>query len=147
MKMMISMSKLTHKFSPEKQDLIIQTLRGGNYRACAAKVAGISEKTLSFWMNSKDKKYQQFQKKVLETEAEVEAFAVRKIIESGEKDARWYAWWLERKFKRWNQSVHRWEIQVLQKQLKDLKNVVNSLSEAEQTVEPVEEEGPEPPDR
>ena len=138
------MSKLTHKFCPEIQDKVIEVLLQGNFRTTAAKCAGITEKTLSQWMNSKEKKYHEFQKRVIEAEALVENKAVKEILIAGGKDAKWYAWWLERKFKRWNSSVHRWEIQVLQKQLKDLKNVVHSLSISEPANQVFDEEGGEP---
>jgi hypothetical protein len=119
------------KFTPEVQAKILNCIRGGNFRTTAAKIAGITDKTFSLWMHSTDKKFADFQKAVIEAEAQVEAACVTKLIESGEKNATWYAWWLERKFKRWNSSVHRWELQLLQKQLKELKNVIRSLTQNE----------------
>lgn len=135
MRLMLTRTMSTNrnvKFTPEVQQKIIDCIKGGNFRVTAAKVAGITEKTLSIWMNNSDKKYADFQKKVIEAEAQVESVVVSKLIDAGEKDARWYAWWLERKFKRWNSAVHRWELQLLQKQLKELKNVINTLSQASQ---------------
>ena len=117
------------KFTPATCAKIIHVIKQGNFRLVAAQVAGINRKTLTAWMKSPDPKFKSFQDAVIQAEAEVEAEAIGKLTEIGhDKDPRWLAWWLERKFKRWNSAVHRWELQLLQKQLKELKNVIVKLS-------------------
>lgn len=116
------------KFTPEVCKAVIDCILQGNFRQTAAQVAGITPKTLSLWMRSSDKKYLQFQKDVINAEAQVEANSVEAIRAYGfDKDPKFLCWWLERKFKRWNSAVHRWELQLLQKQLKELKNVIGQL--------------------
>lgn len=119
-----------YKFTPETCKKVIECILQGNFRQTAAQVAGITPKTLSQWMRSPDKRYAQFQKDVIAAEAEVEARSVHAIRAYGfDKDPKFLCWWLERKFKRWNSAVHRWELQLLQKQLKELKNVISQLSQ------------------
>lgn len=123
--------KGTWRFNQDIQDRIIEVISQGNYRAAAAKAVNISEKTLSCWLNSPEKKYQELQKRVVEEEAQIEIRAVNAICEAGDKDAKWWCWFLERKFpKRWGNAVHRWEMQILQRQVKELKNAVKSLAQA-----------------
>ncbi len=124
------MASKPSKFTPEVAEKIVEIVRAGNFRVTAARSVGISEKTLSTWMRSTDKRYAQLQKDVIEAEAEAEARSVAAIRAYGfDKDPKFLCWWLERKFKRWNSAVHRWELQLLQRQLKELKNVIQQLSQ------------------
>ena len=123
-------SKGFSKFNPTTCTKIIECIRQGNFRVTAAQIAGITPKTFSVWMRSTDAKFAKFQKDVINAEAEVEACSVAAIRAYGiDKDPKFLCWWLERKFKRWNSAVHRWELQLLQKQLKELKNVIGKLSQ------------------
>lgn len=134
-------AKIGYRFCPEICDRIVEVLSQGNYRTAAAKAVNISDKTLSQWLNLPDKKYAEFQKRVSEAEAQIEIRAVKAITESGDKDAKWWCWYLERKFpKRWNTGLHRWEMQILQKQVKDLRHAIQSLTKnAEGNQDPTEE--------
>ena len=116
------------KFSIDTQTVILNSLRKGNFRITACKEANISQALLSQWMRNPKEEFREFAKKVIEVEAQVESRAVNKILEAGDKDAKWYAWYLERRHKHWNGAVHRWELQVLQKQLKQLKGIIDELS-------------------
>jgi hypothetical protein len=106
---------------------IITSLRAGNYRCTASKVAGISFRTFKVWF----KKYPAFAQQVLLAEAHAEDMAVKRITDYDDhKDLKYLCWWLERKCAdRWNSGVYRWEFQVLQKQLKELKNVIRELTQ------------------
>lgn len=121
-----------NKFTPETQDKLLAAIRGGNFRVVACQLAGITNKTLYEWLKNPKPEYQEFHKKLIEAEAGVEAYCVSQLINAGEKDPKWYAWYLERKFKRWNTAVHRWEINILQKQLKELRHVINELCQDDQ---------------
>ena len=117
------------KFTPETCERIVRCIGNGNFRCTAATMAGVSQQSMSTWMNSDDRRYADFQRAVLQAEAEVEARAVGHIVDAGfNVDPKWLTWWLERKFRRWNSAVHRWELQVVQKQLKELRNVVAELA-------------------
>ena len=121
--------------------IIFNSLRRGNFRNTAAREAGISPKTFSVWMHRKEPKYQEFAQQVIEIEANVESYCVNKLIEAGDKDAKWYAWWLERKCKHWNISVHRWEFNIVQKQLKQLRNFIDDLFKDNPSAKPVDLQG------
>lgn len=109
--------------------IILNSLRRGNYRMTACKEAGIATKTFETWMKNPGLDYQDFAKKVVEIEAQVESKYVGLLLQAGEREPKWWAWWLERKCKdRWNGGVHRWEIQVLQRQVKQLRGVIDELT-------------------
>lgn len=115
------------KFTPDTLTVLYNSLRRGNFRVTACKQANLTPRQFSVWMKDPRPEYVEFQKTVIEIEAEVESRAVNKILEAGEKDAKWYAFWLERKCPHWNNAVHRWELQVLQRQLKQLKGIIDDL--------------------
>lgn len=120
------MNTRTIKYTQTTIDKIMASLRAGNFRCTASKVAGISFKTFKVWM----KKYPNFAAAVEKAEADCEANAIGKITDYDEhKDLRYLCWWLERKNRKWNAGVYRWELQILQRQLKELKNVIRELTE------------------
>lgn len=124
------MKKKNSKFNTRNQEIILNSLKKGNFRCVAAKEANISSKTFHMWMKNPKPEYAAFQEEVERIEASMESYCVQKIIEAGEKDTKWLCWYLERKYKtRWNVAVHRWEFQILQKQIKQLKEIINELSQ------------------
>ena len=125
------MSRYNCKFNADTQTVILNSIRKGNFRITACKEAGLNDKILCSWMKDPRPEYQAFAKKVIEAEAFVESACVNSLVNS--KDEKWKAWYLERKFKHWNIAVHRWEFQIVQKQMKQLKNIINELLEANQT--------------
>ncbi len=116
------------KFTPETQKKIIDGISMGNFRMTAARAAGLNPVTLSRWMNDPDPKFAKFQKAVIKAEAEVEQRCVNRILDDGfARDTKWLAWFLERKCRHWNGAVHRWELNSVQKQIKDLRRTLAKL--------------------
>jgi hypothetical protein len=128
-------------FNADTQMLILNSIRQGNFRNTAARAAGINPKTLSKWMHRTEPKYVEFAQLVIEAEANIESKCVNKLIEAGDKDAKWYAWWLERKCKHWNISVHRWEFSIVQKQLKQLRTFIDELFKDNPSAKPIDFQG------
>lgn len=124
------------KLNAETSKIVIECIEQGNFREVAAKVAGVHPKTLQRWMRLPTKPYTDFQKKVLQAEANVEARAVAKLISTGHMDdVKWLAWWLERKNPKWNSGIYRWELQIVQKQVKELNKVIHELQEVKQKLD------------
>lgn len=116
------------KFTADTITVLLNSIRRGNFRKTACKEADISDSILNKWLRNPGEEYQEFRKMLEQAEASVESMAVHKILEAGEKDAKWYAWWLERKFpKRWNTAVYRWEFQNMQRQMKQLRSMIDEL--------------------
>lgn len=121
--------KKKNKFTPRTQAIILNSLKKGNFRCVAAKEANITSVELHRWMKNPKPEYVAFQEEVERIEASMESYCVEKIIEAGEKDTKWLCWYLERKYKqRWNVAVYRWEYQILQRQVKQLKVVIDELT-------------------
>jgi len=120
-------TKHVSKFTPDTITVFLNSLRKGNFRQTACKEANISQPLLYKWLKDPRPEFKEFQKQIIEVEAQVESMAVNKILQAGDKDAKWYAWWLERKCPHWNGAVHRWELQVLQRQVKQLKGIIDEL--------------------
>lgn len=124
------------KLTKEALETIIACIKQGNFREVAAKVAGIHPETFKRWMREPGLKYEMFQKAVIHAEAEVEARAIAKIVDTGHMDdVKWLAWWLERKNPKWNSGIYRWELQLVQKQVKELNKVINELQEVKQKLD------------
>jgi len=124
------------KLNAEITKIIIDCIEQGNFREVAAKIAGIHPKTFQRWMRLPNKPYTDFQKKVTQAEANVEARAVSKLISTGHMDdVKWLAWWLERKNPKWNSGVYRWELQIVQKQLKELNKVIHEFKQVKEKLD------------
>lgn len=112
--------------TPEVQRKILETIRKGNYRVTAARVAGITAKTLCGWMRlgraelaewkraadaspgrppdpPADGTLGYFCAAVMQAEAEAEARAAESVHQAGASDPKFALAWLERKFPgRWS---------------------------------------------
>lgn len=118
------------KFNADTITVFLNSIKKGNFRDTASKEAGINPKLIYMWFKNPKPEYQEFKRKVIEAEAMVESRCVNNLVHS--KDEKWQAWYLERKFKHWNIAVHRWEFQVLQRQIKQLKGIIDELLEINQ---------------
>lgn len=122
------------KFTPEIIKKLLGAIKSGNFRITACQIAGISQKTLCEWLKNPDEKYQKFKEELVKAEACVESECVRIILDAGKTDPKWTSWYLERKFPdRWNTGIYRWELQLMQKQLKEMKQVINELNKIKET--------------
>jgi hypothetical protein len=122
------------KFTADIIKKLLDAIRDGNFRITACQIACISQKTLCQWLKNPDDKYQKFKEDLIRTEANVESECVKVILEAGKNDPKWTSWYLERKFPdRWNTGIYRWELQLLQKQLKEMKQVLNELGKNKET--------------
>jgi transposase len=92
------------KLTPELQKQVCDSIRKGNYHTVAAKVAGISVKTLRNWLTHGKKFphgiYGEFRDALLRAEGEAEETIVPEIRSSPDLNDK--KWWLERK------HPHRW---------------------------------------
>lgn len=116
------------KLTEERLQAILAILRRGCFRSVAARAAGISPRTLQRWMElgkrSPHGLYGRLARAVPLAEAKSEASAVAAIFAAGKKDAKFYCWFLERKYPhRWGQF--RGEMGELKRRLRDLENRLN----------------------
>lgn len=102
------------KLTSEAEQLILKALRAGNYRATAARLAGIHPATFHRWIergdpngtNRIDQPYRDFAAKVDKAIAEAEAREVTQISRAAEQDWRAAAWRLSRRHpERWAASA------------------------------------------
>ncbi len=81
------------KFTPITREAILQALRLGNTRTCAAEAAGIDHGTLSHWTA----RYPEFLTEVKKAEAEAQQRAVKVIVDAAPTSWQAAAWLLERR--------------------------------------------------
>lgn len=89
-------------FTEETRKLILDAVLKGNYRKDAVRAAGVSIGTLRLWMGigrkEKQGPYFDFMTAIEKAEIAVKSKCVEGVLSQGEQDARFYQWYLERKF-------------------------------------------------
>jgi hypothetical protein len=106
------------------QELICQCIREGNYREVAAEWAGISKRTLRYWLAAGRKEkpgepHYIFLHAVLEAERAAEMEMVAAVMRAAAQEPKHAQWWLERKFpERW--AANRIELRELKKRIEEL---------------------------
>lgn len=117
------------KCTPERQGIILDALRSGNYAVVAAQLADIDEKTFYNWQAAAEEgrePYASFFQSVKKAEAEAENAAVQVVRAggSGPESVNWQssAWYLERKFpaRYGKRDPQKAELAELDKRLKQL---------------------------
>lgn len=83
------------KYTPERVQRIVETLRGGNTRRAAAWAGGIEIDTFHQWL----KRYPAFSDAVKTAEADAELAMVERVRLASVDTWQAAAWWLERKLK------------------------------------------------
>jgi len=92
------------KLTPDRAKRIIDLVKVGNTRSCAAACAGISEATLYTWIqrgreadpgDENDAIYVEFSEAIERADAEAEAFHVTNVRRHSEKSYGASTWWLE----------------------------------------------------
>jgi transposase-like protein len=81
------------KYTPERERLVLEAIRGGATRKAAALHAGIDEQTFYNWM----RRYSSFSGLIARAEADVEVRCVALILNAATTDPRHAEWWLERR--------------------------------------------------
>ena len=81
------------KYTPERCAAILTAIRGGNTRIIAAKMAGISDSTLSDWMI----RFPSFRDDIEKADAEAEGWHVLNVRQHAAETWQASAWWLERR--------------------------------------------------
>lgn len=81
------------KFTPDRQQLILEAISAGATRKAAALHAGIDDATLYRWMQ----RYASFATHIARAEADVELRCTTLILNAAETDPRHAEWWLERR--------------------------------------------------
>jgi hypothetical protein len=100
-----------HKWTPEREAVLLQALRVGNYVETAAQYAGISKETYYNWLaygEAGKPPFKDFLDKVAEAHAHAEIASLTRIQKAAE-DGNWFAaaWILERRFpERWARKDH-----------------------------------------
>lgn len=99
------------RLTPRVRDIIIESVRNGNFMSTSAELAGVSLTRFWEWMkegkdkieghgryyaDGKDLLYMLFYMDVRQAQAEAEATAVDAIVEAGRESWQAWAWWLER---------------------------------------------------
>lgn len=89
------------KLTPEVRALLLEALLAGNFRAVAARCAGISDSTLKGWLRlgkkSHSGEFAKLRADVHKAEADAEAGVVRNLMAQAQTDTKAMAFWLERK--------------------------------------------------
>lgn len=137
--------------TPEVRDLILQSLREGNYREVAAEWAGVGVTTFYRWMKRGKTEvnsiYWEFRKAVKEAERCAEMNMVELVTSAAKLDARHAQWYLERKFpERW--ASNRRELALLRKRLEELESDAKLREQTPQaggTAAPPQSSAPAPP--
>lgn len=83
------------KYTPERVQRIVETLRGGNTRRAAAWAGGIEVETFHQWL----RRYPAFSDAVKAAEADAELAMVERVRLASIDTWQAAAWWLERKLK------------------------------------------------
>lgn len=104
-------------------NLIVNSIKKGNYRETAFRLAKVPKRTFCRWIANGKKKsagiYHNFYEAVIEAEGYAEHVCVDVILKAAKVDARHAEWWLERKFpERWARERH--EVHELRRQVADL---------------------------
>jgi transposase-like protein len=81
------------KYTPDRQQRVLEAITAGATRRAAALHAGIDEATLRNWV----KRYFGFSELLARAEADVELRCTALILRAAELDARHAEWWLERR--------------------------------------------------
>ena len=126
------------KLTPVRKQKILNLVRAGNSRQCAAISAGITAACLSMWMRKgreqKSGRYVDFFNEVQKAEEEAEAWHVANIAKAA-KNGTWQAsaWWLERvkreRYGRWGPKPEKQKPQRLtDKEQEALKASTNALT-------------------
>jgi hypothetical protein len=94
--------------TPEVADRLVALLKAGNYDAVAARAAGVSERTLTHWLNRgksslpQDEPYRELRDRIVRARAEGEAVHVARVAQAAQEDWHASAWFLERSYpERW----------------------------------------------
>jgi transposase len=82
------------KFTVERQEQILEAIRGGNYLETAARAAGVGKSTFYEWLE----RFPDFADAVESARAEAEARNVAIIEKAAQASWQAAAWWLERSF-------------------------------------------------
>ena len=91
------------KFTTERQERILRSIRAGNYVETAALAAGIGKSTFYDWLD----RFPDFADAVQKARAEAEARYVAVIEQATETSWQAAAWWLERTApNRWGRHEH-----------------------------------------
>ncbi len=116
------------KFDAPRRTSILRDLGKGNTRACAAERAGVSERTLTYWMargkRGEEGGYVAFVAAVKKAERDAERRMVGVIRTASRKTWTAAAWWLERK-----KPADWGDQRDVAKQLKDTLKEVEALRE------------------
>src|SRR5438552_1983516 len=96
-------------FTDEIKKEILNAIRLGNYREVSAEYAGVCISTFKGWLTlgrrQKTGPYAEFLAEVLHAEKKAEVLAVGAVRSAGNKDAKFFQWWLERKApERWGRN-------------------------------------------
>jgi transposase len=90
------------KLTPEVAERLLLALRGGNYRKVACDYAGISQRTLRYWLQlgreRPKSRYAEFRRQVITAEREAEMAMVGTILRAAKDDPKHAEWWLARKY-------------------------------------------------
>ena len=84
-----------YKFTPERQEIILEALENGMTQRDASMLAGISEDTLCLWKRTNSDFSEQMGRSVIKYKRKL----MDTITKASEKDWKACAWLLERKYK------------------------------------------------
>lgn len=117
------------KYSKERAENIIQSIRDGNYNITAALSNGITEETFYTWMKEKS----DFSESVKEAQAEAESKMVEKVVSAADDTWQAAAWYLERKnYRKWGKvDTHN----VINKELSEFMENLNNYRELDDKTE------------
>jgi hypothetical protein len=110
----------------------IELLLSGCYRQDACRNLGVSYATFRSWMNSGKTYpgtiYEAFLKGVLAAEARCKTNAVAQILAAGREDAKYFCWWLERKYpNEW--GAYRGELGDLKRRIREMEKLLSDATE------------------
>jgi RNase H-fold protein (predicted Holliday junction resolvase) len=96
--------------TPEVIERILQAIRGGNFRAVAARWGGVEPQDLKDWLRTGKEEPEspcgQFRKELLEAETQAEITCVALVMKAAREDAKQAEWWLSHKLaQRWGKKL------------------------------------------
>lgn len=120
---MASKPRKARKLTPEALEALLQYVRNGNYVCAAAKAIGVSKAAVTIHR----RKHPDFDTLLRQAEAEAEVTALRGVMSSGERDPKYFQWFLSRKFpERWGDGRH--EISAMKKELTELRKMLEVMT-------------------
>jgi hypothetical protein len=118
------MAKHSHKINSEMIKNVLNYVENGNFVSTACKAVGISS---SAWTQlcQRNPEVKEATEKAY---AQAEANAVRRICEEGHRDPKYLQWFLERRNPTHWAGVHKHQLDNLQKEIQNLKDIIAQLS-------------------